>query len=135
MLFSDWSQTLPSGEEGHQTNIGKAPANKLLNRFRNIAACKWSCFYYIIMCIVVLKSISWFIERSISLLVSFLFNYYSVSPCFWSAHWSCPITLNNASVFFFKRSCIVSQWISVTGDPLNISWPVNVNRKSESQQV
>ena len=35
-----WSQTLPSGEEGHQTAIGKTSANKLLNRFRNIIACE-----------------------------------------------------------------------------------------------
>ena len=31
-------QTLPSGEEGHQTTVGKSSANKLLNRFRNITA-------------------------------------------------------------------------------------------------
>ena len=35
-----WSQTLPSGEEGHQTTVGKSSANKLLNRFRNITACE-----------------------------------------------------------------------------------------------
>ena len=34
------SQTLPSGEEGHQTAVGKASANKPLNRFRNIIACE-----------------------------------------------------------------------------------------------
>ena len=35
-----WSQALPSGEEGHQTAIGKSSENRLLNRFRNITACE-----------------------------------------------------------------------------------------------
>ena len=35
-----WFQALPSGEEGHQTTVGKTPANRLLNRFRNITACE-----------------------------------------------------------------------------------------------
>ena len=35
-----WSQTLPSGEEGHQTTVGKSSENRLLNRFRNITACE-----------------------------------------------------------------------------------------------
>ena len=34
------SQALPSGEEGHQTTIGKSSENRLLNRFRNITACE-----------------------------------------------------------------------------------------------
>ena len=34
------SQALSSGEEGHQTTIGKTSANSPLNRFRNIVACE-----------------------------------------------------------------------------------------------
>ena len=34
------SQALSSGEEGHQTAIGKTSANSPLNRFRNIVACE-----------------------------------------------------------------------------------------------
>ena len=42
-----WSQTLPSGEEGHQTTVGKSSANKLLNRFRNITACESTYIVYL----------------------------------------------------------------------------------------
>ena len=35
-----WSQTLRSGEEGHQTTVGKSSEKRLLNRFRNITACE-----------------------------------------------------------------------------------------------
>ena len=38
-----WFQALPSGEEGHQTRVGKTPANSLLNRFKNITACEPHC--------------------------------------------------------------------------------------------
>ena len=69
-----WSQTLPSGEEGHQTTVGKASANKLLNRFRNITACESTC-------VVCLKGLS--IDLCCLCLFCFLF---------WDRWWSscCP---------------------------------------------
>ena len=41
------SQALSSGEEDHQTAIGKTSANSALNRFRNIVACE--SYNYIVM--------------------------------------------------------------------------------------
>ena len=73
---SPTSQTLPSGEEGHQTTIGKTPANRLLNRFKNIAACKPS-LHVTMSCALLFEKYS---ERYVSLIISFLLPLLFCSP-------------------------------------------------------
>ena len=110
-----WFQALPSEEEGHQTTVGKTPANSLLNQFKNITACEQQCI--IMSCTHKVSSLLSISERFGSLFCWFFNNImlelcllrhlklcnFLTHRCTWDYTWASINVMEN-SIYLMKNS-------------------------------